>query len=351
MATSRAKGSGGQLQPGNIDLGKRPVVKNKDGTYSTVRSITIGVGGKQILIPTVVGNKVVSNAAAIAHWRKTGENLGTFADNASAERAAQRIHVQQAKQYPDPIDRFHDDARRQFADPAHQQTYVQTREQLLHDEIVKAAKVAARNTQRAAPAPSMEQKGRQVLAQYSGGKNSSLHFGNLTKGWAGVGKDLVQPFVEAVKHPSVQTGIGAAAAFPWGTRMRAPRSWDLAAGGRVERIGAEKGYGKGSLESTYEARDPSGKPIGVSKLSMYPDVSNVDWINTLEPKAPPPLSTFTDLLAPAINRHRVHGVPIDAQVVNPKLAALLLKMSKRNPGMFHPEALKAAQETLSYKGQ
>lgn len=92
----------GQLVPGNLDLNARPVVKNANGSISTVRSITIEADGKAILIPTVIGNKVVSNADALEHYKQTGEHLGVFDTEANADAYAQSLHESQAKEYAGP---------------------------------------------------------------------------------------------------------------------------------------------------------------------------------------------------------------------------------------------------------
>jgi hypothetical protein len=90
----------GMVRQGNIDLSRRPTVKNADGSISTVRSITVTLpDGKAVLIPTVIGNRVVSNEEAIQHFKQSGENLGVFRDEVSADQYANSLHEQQAQAY------------------------------------------------------------------------------------------------------------------------------------------------------------------------------------------------------------------------------------------------------------
>lgn len=84
----------GLVKAGNIDLKNRPVVRNPDGTSSTVRTITIEENGKTILIPTVVNGKIVSNDEAIKHFHQTGEHMGIFKTEEDAEAYDRNLHNQ-----------------------------------------------------------------------------------------------------------------------------------------------------------------------------------------------------------------------------------------------------------------
>jgi hypothetical protein len=72
------------LREGNIkDLVKLPVIKNDDGSISTVKSISINVDGKEFLIPTIIDGKQLSNKDAIDYFMKnydkgTHQYFGVF---------------------------------------------------------------------------------------------------------------------------------------------------------------------------------------------------------------------------------------------------------------------------------
>ncbi len=98
-------GAPGMVIPGNIDLFGQPVVRNRDGSYSTVRSISYTledgpymVDGRQyqtleVLVPSAYGGKVdFSKFGPLNHYKNTGRHLGIFDTPAHATTYANRLH-------------------------------------------------------------------------------------------------------------------------------------------------------------------------------------------------------------------------------------------------------------------
>lgn len=87
---------------GNIDLTKRPVIKNKDGSISTVRSMSFfePESGLEVLVPTVSDEgKIMSDEDAKSYYYKTKKHLGKFRSPEDATAYAKKLHEQQEKLY------------------------------------------------------------------------------------------------------------------------------------------------------------------------------------------------------------------------------------------------------------
>ena len=91
----------GLLVPGNINIHARPVVRNADGSVSTVRSMTFtDDNGRAVLIPTVIeGRGIVPPEQAIKYYYQTGQHLGIFDHPNTADAYARALHDQQAGEY------------------------------------------------------------------------------------------------------------------------------------------------------------------------------------------------------------------------------------------------------------
>lgn len=86
---------------GNIDLHNRQVAYNRDGSISTVESFSFWDDdvGKEVLVPSVINGKHVSQNEAIDEYYKTGQHLGMFDTWQEADAYAEMLHEEQERMY------------------------------------------------------------------------------------------------------------------------------------------------------------------------------------------------------------------------------------------------------------
>lgn len=86
---------------GNIDLNNRPVIKNPDGSISTVYSMTFEEDGKYVLVPGVRAglDRKMTEQEAWEWYKKTGEYLGKFSSIEETDKYAESLHQDQESLY------------------------------------------------------------------------------------------------------------------------------------------------------------------------------------------------------------------------------------------------------------
>lgn len=91
----------GAIEPGNMDLSRRPHVKNPEGSTSTVRSMGVNLNGKEYLIPTVSEKGyIMDDDEAIDEFYRTGKHMGVYGSPDETSAAGHAIHLDQMANPP-----------------------------------------------------------------------------------------------------------------------------------------------------------------------------------------------------------------------------------------------------------
>jgi hypothetical protein len=83
------------LQQGRLTSIAGMTFGNPVGERSTTYSKSFNIGGREVLLPTVINGQFVTDNEAVARYLKTGEHLGIFDTPASASSYAGALHNSQ----------------------------------------------------------------------------------------------------------------------------------------------------------------------------------------------------------------------------------------------------------------
>ena len=90
----------GMIRPGTIDINKRRMVDNGDGTFSTISSASANFDGVEYLFPTIREDGYrMTRDEAISHFLKTKQHLGAFATPELATEYAKSLSKRQGDFY------------------------------------------------------------------------------------------------------------------------------------------------------------------------------------------------------------------------------------------------------------
>jgi hypothetical protein len=83
------------LDYGNINLLYRPLIKNEDGSISTLLTSSFNDGFNEVLYTPIINGTIYSDEDAQQHYLTTGEHLGKFASGniSDAETYAENLHT------------------------------------------------------------------------------------------------------------------------------------------------------------------------------------------------------------------------------------------------------------------
>lgn len=126
-------------EQGNIDLSKRPTIKNKDGSVSTIKSTSVNIDGREYLLPTIDDDGTeLDTDGAIERFKRTGEHLGTFDTPEQATAYAKSLSAKQGERIASSQDILGSD-RQSFNGAVSQQPDMTADEVLSKDTINRIA--------------------------------------------------------------------------------------------------------------------------------------------------------------------------------------------------------------------
>jgi hypothetical protein len=98
----------GQMEAPSFDFRAQPIVKNADGSVSTIRSFSIERDGREILLPSIAEdgrsfdvNTQEGRDAAVKEYESTGRHLGIYSGPDAATAAAERFHKLEERRVAD----------------------------------------------------------------------------------------------------------------------------------------------------------------------------------------------------------------------------------------------------------